>query len=72
MGVVIERIPYRLIDLGHLGYSEGLYIMEQSLRGGKLIWDKAGSIHYDDSMICFNKKGESKIWLNENLSLNSP
>lgn len=62
--VVTERIPYRLIDLGHVGYAEGLYIMRKCLRGAELIWKKIGSIEYDATMICFTPKGEAKIWLN--------
>lgn len=61
--VVIERIPFRLMDLGHLDYSEALYILSQSLRGGKAIWERIGSVNYDDSMICFNQEGHAKIWL---------
>ena len=46
--------------------------MERSLKGAELIWKNAGSIHFDDTMICFTTAGKSKIWLNENLSKNHP
>ena len=45
--VVTERIPYRFPDLGHIGYNEGLYIIEACLKGGKIIAKNHGTFHFD-------------------------
>lgn len=37
MRVITERIPYRLGDLGNIGYAEGLYIMASVLKGAQSI-----------------------------------
>ena len=38
--VVTERIPFRLADLGNIGYAEGLYVMEVVLKAAQLIDSK--------------------------------
>jgi hypothetical protein len=83
--IVTERIPFRLSDLGNIGYAEGLYILECALKGASLIDNRYLStlksreesvkkryIHYTDEMICFTEKGETKIWVNEHIAMNSP
>jgi hypothetical protein len=62
--VVCERIPYRLADLGNIGYAEGLYVMETVLKAAQLIDHKysvssngvtglSQYIHYTDECVCF-------------------
>jgi hypothetical protein len=82
--VITERIPFRLTDLGNVGYAEGLYIIECALKGANLIKNQyfilnkeseekeRKYIHYTDEMIGFTEKGETKIWVNKHIALNSP
>ena len=46
--ILIERINYRLPDLGALSYDTGLYILKQCLSATKLLYNIYGPFHISD------------------------
>ena len=61
----LEKIPYKLSDLGQLNYAEALYILSQVLKGAEILYNRFGKkmILFDEEMIGFNIDGICKIWV---------
>ena len=47
-------------------------VLQKSLVGFQTIYRYVGFVPLGDRLIFFNQKGEVKVWMNENLSLNEP
>jgi hypothetical protein len=52
--------------------SEGLFILLNSLKGYKTIFDLNGASIIDDEMIGFTEEGKVKVWLSSNFAKNTP
>lgn len=64
----MEKIAYRLPDLGSLDYETGLYILRQSFAAMKVLYHKYGAFNITEEMIGFNLEGKCKFWLNSDYS----
>ena len=63
-------MPYRLVDLGALGYEDSIYILYQCFRGLEVLREKYGLFTIDEELIGFNHLGNCKVWVNANYQLN--
>ena len=70
--VYIERIPIKLSDIKDIPYPDNLYVLLAALDGFDRIVQKAGFFEIQEYMICVNRQGEIKVWINDNLSRNYP
>ena len=70
--VKTEHIPYRLSEINNLGFSEGLYILQEALIGYRAITDFVGTVTITDEMIGFTPEHKVKVWLNEEFAYNLP
>ncbi len=56
--VILERITYRLTDIGVIRFEEMVYILEQCFRALNTLFIHLGKTFYiDEDSICFNTKG---------------
>jgi hypothetical protein len=69
--VFIERIPLRLGEVSELTPSEALTVLRASYSGFNTISTFHGPIEPFEDLICFNEKGEPKVWVNSSLAVNS-
>jgi len=49
-----------------------MYVLSHSLKYFKQLYGRLGYLEPTDKLICFNWKGELKVWVNEDLSANHP
>ena len=62
----------KLSDIKDIPYPDNLYVLLSSLDGFDRIVQKTGYFEIEEYMICINKQGEVKVWINDNLSRNYP
>jgi hypothetical protein len=67
-----ERIPIKLSDIKDIPYPDNLYILQASLEGFHTVYHKTGFFEIQEHMVCINRQGKVKIWINDNLSKKYP
>lgn len=68
--VYTEYIPFRLAETRSLSHEQGLYVLSESLIGFFELYKKLGAFPVDDSLIGFNKDGETRVWHSPNFAKN--
>jgi hypothetical protein len=66
--VYIEHIPVRLSDIEDIPYPENIYVLLSSLAGFKKLYQIAGYFKITEDLVCMDKDGRVKVWLNPDLS----
>ena len=67
-----ERIPIKLSEIKDIPYPDNLYILYASLEGFHTVYHKTGFFEIQEHMVCINKQGKVKVWINDNLSRQFP
>lgn len=70
--VYVQDIPLRLCHIKDIPFPQNLYVLKQVLRGFHIIYDNIGYIKPFEDLICINRKGYVKVWINSDLSKNFP
>lgn len=70
--VYIEHIPVRLSDITDIPYPENIYILRNCLLGFKQLYNIIGYFKPTEELVCIDKYGEVKVWMNPDLSKNYP
>ena len=68
----IQHIPVRLCDITDIPYEEFLYILKLSLRGFKKLYKKVGYFIVKEDLVCIDKEGTIRVWMNADLSCHYP
>jgi hypothetical protein len=66
--VYIEHIPVRLSDIQDIPYPENLYVLFSTLDGFEKLYHNVGYFKINEDLICMDKDGKVKVWLNPDLS----
>lgn len=67
--VYVENIPIRLVNIEDIPYPENLYVLQSSLDGFKKLREWAGFFKVVEDMVCIDRNGKVKTWVNTDLSL---
>ena len=60
------------MEIQDICLQEGLCILYCTLLGFEKLYDKFGYFEPQSELICFNREGFVKVWINQNLSKNHP
>lgn len=64
----VEHIPVRLSDIQDIPFPENLYLLYSALDGFEKLYRTIGYFHISEELICMDKDGQVKVWLNPDLS----
>ena len=71
ISVLCEKILFTVDELMvHLNAGEQFYVLKEVLEMARLLGGRWGCFRLTGKMVGFNKKGECKIWLNQNYACN--
>jgi hypothetical protein len=62
--ILIEKINYRLPDLGTISFRDGIYVLRQGLKAVKVLGSMFQNFLIEEEYIGINFDGECKYWLN--------
>lgn len=65
--VFFESIPCRLSKIDQIPYPDVLHVYYQCFTGFKELFEFAGYFDVTEDLICINKQGVVKVWLNPSL-----
>ena len=70
--VYIQHIPLRLVDITDIPYPENVYMLRNCLYGFQQLHSLIGCFLPHEALICLDSYGEVKVWMNSDLSKNTP
>jgi hypothetical protein len=70
--VYVEHLELPLSKMQGLISPEAFYLVQQSLEGFRVLWEKTGAVGLTDEAVGLDCEGECRVWLNRSLSLNYP
>ena len=68
----LERIHLRLSDIDEIPYPDILHMYSQCFKGYAELFDAFGYFDVIEEMICVNKEGVVKVWINKTLDRHLP
>lgn len=66
--VYVERIPVRLSDIEDIPFPENLYLLLSALDGLEKLYRSVGYFRPTEDLVCMDRDGRVKAWLNPDLS----
>lgn len=70
--VYVEHLELPLSKMRGLISPEAFYLVQQSMEGFRLIWEKTGAVGLSDEAIGLDCQGDCRVWLNRSLALAYP
>jgi hypothetical protein len=68
----IQKVDLRLKEINDIPFADQLYLLQATLQGFKVLYEKVGYFDISEEMIFISCRGKVRVWMNPNLAKNLP